>query len=939
MKNTKKLENRQPSRDLDITLADLRSETRWCCWRVEQRVGQDGTERAVKVPSGAGGGVFRANDAATWQTWYDAYGFGQANGRGLGVALGRLSDTGVGAGQALIGIDFDSCLGGGGGGDLADWAGAVIDTLDGAGMIEVSPSGTGLKAFMLARTVDLDAIRAALDIPRWWRSWKLPAVKGVHAAGVEFVLGARYFTVTSGEAGFRERLGLFGVVQAQALAGVLQAWFGDGAGGRRGGAGGVSGIGGGDVDVTDDMVRAVGAAIGGDGTGLTASERALVENSPRVRALWRQEFQLEGPDKTRSTAAWHLAGELRKAGLEVGAGVRLMLKCDWVWEMYQSHDEWQGQRQLARAWWRHDERRVGAGLGPVEPVMASSGRAVGADVVDGYGNAVDGDCDAGVDEAEPAPRPVVQLRVGVDRVVDAAEAAIESSAVDVYQRGGALVRPYAIEMDTFNDQKTLAPGFDVLSAHSAIDILARTIDWVKWHAREKQLMPADPPEQIAHIWLSRRGFWRARRIKGILTAPTIRPDGSLIVRPGYDPASRLYMIRDPLLRMPDNGWDGDRLVKADAEQAMQLLESLLAEFPFVSEMDKSVARSGLMMPVVKGALDKRPLHVFDAPNAGTGKTYLVELCTALALGQAAPVSSWSKDESENEKRLSTLLLSGTPVGVLDNVNGLLESDLLCQALDQSNLRVRVFGKLEQRDVENNICLYGTGNNIVVSGDLVRRSLVAKLDAQMERPETRLFHDLPLNRIQQDRGHYLAAVLTIVRAHIQAGYPGCEGMRPMASFDQWGKLVRGALRWLGRVDPVDTAERTFREDPKRSDLADFIEAWTRRYGYEEISLREAFDRLNQVGGDARPLPETYFSKVSGVMTSAEVVSNFRETALRIAGRNDVVDLKVLGNWLKRHKMGVINYHRFVIDSADKINKVQRWRVEKVAAHLKPLLLRE
>jgi putative DNA primase/helicase len=51
------------------------------------------------------------------------------------------------------------------------------------------------------------------------------------------------------------------------------------------------------------------------------------------------------------------------------------------------------------------------------------------------------------------------------------------------------------------------------------------------------------------------------------------------------------------------------------------------------------------------------------------------------------------------------------------------------------------------------------------GDLVRRTLIANMNVAMERPETRDFTFNPLHQVLEDRGKYIAAVLTIARAYL------------------------------------------------------------------------------------------------------------------------------------------------------------------------------
>ena len=73
----------------------------------------------------------------------------------------------------------------------------------------------------------------------------------------------------------------------------------------------------------------------------------------------------------------------------------------------------------------------------------------------------------------------------------------------------------------------------------------------------------------------------------------------------------------------------DKPSRDDALRALRLLLGLLHEFPFVNEESRSVALSMLMTPVLRGAIPNAPLHVARAPVAGTGKSYLVDVSSAI----------------------------------------------------------------------------------------------------------------------------------------------------------------------------------------------------------------------------------------------------------------------------------------------------------------------
>ncbi len=97
--------------------------------------------------------------------------------------------------------------------------------------------------------------------------------------------------------------------------------------------------------------------------------------------------------------------------------------------------------------------------------------------------------------------------------------------------------------------------------------------------------------------------------------------------------------------------------------------------------------------------------------------------------------------------------------------------------------------------------------------MLRRSVVGRLDAGVERPEDREFiTEDPIDTLKRERPRYVAAALTVLRAFIAAGMP--EQARPLGGFAEWSHLVRDALIWLGEPDPLDTMERVREQDPKR-----------------------------------------------------------------------------------------------------------------------------
>ena len=95
-----------------------------------------------------------------------------------------------------------------------------------------------------------------------------------------------------------------------------------------------------------------------------------------------------------------------------------------------------------------------------------------------------------------------------------------------------------------------------------------------------------------------------------------------------------------------------------------------------------------------------PLHAFRASTAGTGKSYLADLVSLIATGRPCPVMAVAEKDDETEKRLIGLLLAGFPIVSLDNVNGELGGDLLCQAIERPLIRARPLGGSDIVEIEN-----------------------------------------------------------------------------------------------------------------------------------------------------------------------------------------------------------------------------------------------
>jgi hypothetical protein len=485
-------------------------------------------------------------------------------------------------------------------------------------------------------------------------------------------------------------------------------------------------------------------------------------------------------------------------------------------------------------------------------------------------------------EAQKCPtggqaRPIIKVAGGdLSREADEAERALISAGLPIFVRAGVLVSPECEEAPAAKDRKTTIARLRRLSVDGIIDRLSRHADFQRYDARAKKWVSIDAPERVAKIILARAGAGKFPQVAGVITAPTLRPDGSILAEPGYDPSTRLYLALDPQFAMPLIPAAPSR---AEALDALALLGELLSDFPFVNRIDRAAALSGIMTALLRGAVSRAPMHAFRAHTAGTGKSLLVDVAAVIATGRLCPVIAAGKTEEETEKRLGALLRDGVPVVSIDNVSGELGGDALAQMTERPLVRVRILGKSEAPEFECKAAIFATGNNLVLVGDMVRRAVMCTLDAKVERPELREFKFEPVDRALQNRGAYVAACLTIALAYRAAGAPKVG--RPLGSYGEWSDMVRAPLIWLGEADPVASMETVREEDPELSAIRELFAQLREHFPERDWTTAElvkiACDR--PIGGDFKH-PE------------------LRELLLRVAGEGGSVSGKRLGKFLSK-----------------------------------------
>ncbi len=491
--------------------------------------------------------------------------------------------------------------------------------------------------------------------------------------------------------------------------------------------------------------------------------------------------------------------------------------------------------------------------------------------------------------AKTTPKPVIRIRGGaLPDIVDQAEQILIERDGDMFQRGNLIVRPGLGRIKAADAREIQTTRLIQVKLHHMRERFARVIDFQKLDRRSKSPSwnSIDCPKEVAETYLEREGQWQLPALTRVISAPTLRADGSVLDEPGYDARTGLLFDLQgaafPKLAASPT--------REDAVDAVGVLKELIATFPFTDDASRSVALSAILTALVRASLPKAPLHVFTAPIAGSGKSMLVDIASMIATGRETPVLAQGSTAEELEKRLGAALLAGDATISIDNCEHPLGSDLLCQVLTQPSVNIRLLGQSKNVEVLTNATLFATGNNLRLVGDMTRRALISFLDPQVERPELREFAVDPIEQIRRDRGRYVIAALTILRAYHVAGRP--RQTKPLGSFEDWSRWMRDALIWVGEADPCSTMERARGDDPQLERLRAVIHHWKKALGERQVSGAEIAESTTGFLDD---------NKANG----------FRDALLTVAGSGNLVEVRRLGNWLGRNKDRVVDGMKIVL----------------------------
>lgn len=434
-------------------------------------------------------------------------------------------------------------------------------------------------------------------------------------------------------------------------------------------------------------------------------------------------------------------------------------------------------------------------------------------------------------------KPEIRIVDGdLHSVINAAEKILASTGKH-YQAGGLIVT-IATNLET-GDPAILPINLPVLTR-----TMSHLITWSKFSAKVKSYISCDPPARHIGILHDNQNYIHLPNLNGIARQPYFREtDGDLVSEPGYDKLSQRFGVFDARkFVMPEPTIDA-------ANTALLLLENLLDEFSFVAEFDKAAAIAAIITAVVRPSFAYAPGFHVKASTIGSGKSYLCDLISAFAkTGETKKVSYPSTSDEATKSILSLLLSSPAVIEFDDMATDWIPHGVINRIFTAGHITERILGVSKSATVSTRTLFLGSGNNVGPVRDLLRRILTINIDHRCATPATKSYIGTPVETVRNNRGHYVAAVLTIIMAWKAAGSPRAE-VENIATFGgAWADYCRHPLIWLGLADPATALLEQIKHDPDADALLTLMTSWYDKFGSSPTTVRKVISSIESLSGD-------------------------------------------------------------------------------------------
>lgn len=339
-----------------------------------------------------------------------------------------------------------------------------------------------------------------------------------------------------------------------------------------------------------------------------------------------------------------------------------------------------------------------------------------------------------------------------------------------------------------------------------------------------------PSGNVLAAALAPKEWPKLRPLAGIVGAPVLRRDGTLLQAPGYDPETGLYLANkvplDPVPGAPSAG---------QVRQAREfILNHFLADFPWVGDADRANYIAFQVTPILQRYLRTLiPFGLVTSTMPGSGKTILT---CGLGMLYGQRVLTWTHSDEELRKAITSVFADPAGTIIFDNLaeGTVIDSAVLARLITDRTWADRLLGKNSTAAFENDRVWTATGNNLRLGGDMRTRSVLIGLDPDMPNPENRTGFKIPnLDQWILDPANQrqvLWHLLVLVVDWTQHGAPRRRGIT-MRQFTAWAEALGGFLEHHGITGFLSNTETVKDIDEEEATWDAFFSQWHGIFGEE------------------------------------------------------------------------------------------------------------
>ena len=364
-------------------------------------------------------------------------------------------------------------------------------------------------------------------------------------------------------------------------------------------------------------------------------------------------------------------------------------------------------------------------------------------------------------------------------------------------------------------------------------------------------LPASYASSFCNTVLDPSNF---KKLRALRSKPYVTRSGRVICQAGYDKENEFYLTSsldrvEPIFSHLKN----DPRKRAQ-EIIKNFSEKYLTAFPWRTESDKSAFIALLLTPFVATYLEERtPFFILEGNTPGVGKTTLAHFLTLIIQNDESGAVN-IKDDDEARKQITSTLIEGTPVSVVDNVRGSM-SGVWEQVTTAMQYRDRLLGQSKQLVLNNFTTWVATGNNMNISGDMFRRVLIIKLespDADPTKNETyKEFFSKAKSELKKNFQQNFWNFMYVCEKFIETQHKK-QDIKWWGSFPAWNNFMESMLDWLDMV-PLDEAKNNVEEKYTQKDDFKLIALHVKMYTEKNNTKMRAIDVFDYIDdfGDTQP----------------------------------------------------------------------------------------